>query len=163
MAELQRRSWAALPAELSEPMLAGISLAEMTSAWKQVIERPAQARHRLLVAIAETRICGFATTAPAEDADADPARQGTVEEFVIDPPARRRGHGSRLLNAAADTLRADGFTAAVWWVLAGDDELRRFLHDAGWGADGAHREIGTEDGLVRVRQLRLHTDLAARP
>jgi GNAT superfamily N-acetyltransferase len=83
-----------------------------------------------------------------------------VQEFAVDPPARNRSHGSRLLNAAADTLRADGFLRARWWVGTTDDALRRFLTAAGWAADGSSREIGSDDVDLRVRQVRLHTDLS---
>jgi len=159
IAELQRRSWDALPGELGQTLLGGITLAEMTEAWRHVLTRPQQATRRLLVALEQSQVAGFATTCAAQDPDRDPARDGEIDQFVIDPPARRLGHGSRLLNACADTLRADGFDRAVWWVLAGDDVLRAFLTSAGWAPDGAHREIGSEDASVRVRQIRLHTDL----
>lgn len=147
-------------------MLSAISLAEMTEVWHQVITRPPQATFRVLAALGgaaggAAQVVGFGTTAPSQDHDADPAVDGEIDQFVIDPPARHRGHGSRLLNACADTLRADGFGRARWWVLAGDDALRRFLTTAGWAADGAHREIGTDDETVRLKQLRLHTDLSA--
>jgi len=102
-------------------------------------------------------VVGLATTVPSEDADAEAGQDGEVDQFVIDPVARRRGHGSRLLNACADTLRADGFGRALWWVGSTDDELRRFLVAAGWAPDGASREIGSEDGAVRLRQVRLET------
>ena len=45
-----------------------------------------------------------------------------------------------------------------------DDPLRRFLTTAGWAPDGASRELGVDDEehpQVRVKQVRLHTDLAA--
>jgi GNAT superfamily N-acetyltransferase len=168
LAALQRRSWAELPAPIGQTMLAGITLAEMTEVWHGVITRPPQATFRVLVAVrgadaganAEDAVVGFATTSPSPDADADPAHHGEIDQFVIDPPARHRGHGSRLLNACADTLRADGFTQARWWLLAEDDTLRRFLLAAGWAPDGAHRELGTEDAAVRIKQVRLHTDLS---
>jgi GNAT superfamily N-acetyltransferase len=168
VAALQRRSWAELPASIGQTMLAGITLAEMTEVWHGVITRPPQAAFRVLVAVrgadagsnAEDAVVGFATTAPSPDGDADAAHDGEIDQFVIDPPARHRGHGSRLLNACADTLRADGFTRARWWLLADDDTLRRFLTAAGWAPDGAHRELGTEDDAVRIKQVRLHTDLS---
>jgi hypothetical protein len=40
-----------------------------------------------------------------------------------------------------------------------DDVLRRFLLAAGWATDGASREIGSDDGSLRLKQVRLHTDL----
>ena len=47
------------------------------------------------------------------------------------------------------------------WLTTEDDARRGFLTGAGWGADGAHRELDLHgDGSVRVKQVRLHTDLA---
>ncbi|MBA8796290.1 GNAT superfamily N-acetyltransferase [Friedmanniella endophytica] len=161
LAEIQRRAWPdRLPADAVARLSDELGLEAMAQAWERAIARPPEARCRVLVAVSGTgRLAGFAVTSPSDDPDADPARTGTVEEFVIDPAARGRGHGSRLLNACADTLRADGFTRATWWLPAGDDATRAFLAGAGWEPDGAHREIGTEDGTVRIKQVRLHTDL----
>jgi GNAT superfamily N-acetyltransferase len=162
IAELQRRSWAIQwPADLAELMLRSVSLAEMIDSWRSAIERPPQAAFRVLVATDGTRVVGFATTMPSQDDDADQSLDGAIEVFVVDPAAQHRGHGSRLLNACADTLRADGFRRACCWVNAADDALRQFLTAAGWAADGARREIGAEDESVRLKQVRLHTNLAA--
>jgi GNAT superfamily N-acetyltransferase len=161
IAELQRRSWAVQwPADLAELMLGSVSLAEMTESWRLAIERPPQAAFRVLVATDGRRVVGFASTMPSEDGDADPSADGAIEVFVVDPAAQHRGHGSRLLNACADTLLADGFSRACCWVNAGDDALQRFLTAAGWAADGATREIGPEDESVRLNQVRFHTALA---
>ncbi len=160
IADLQRRVWAAeLAPDLAAEVLAGVTAAEMTAAWERAISRPPQARFRVLVAVEESRVVGYATTVPGQDPDADPAGDGEVQEFAVDPPARHRGHGSRLLNACADTLRADGFSQARWWVGTTDDALRGFLTAAGWAADGSSREIGSDDLDQRMRQVRLHTDL----
>ena len=68
-------------------------------------------------------------------------------------------HGSRLLNAVVDTIRADGFRRVTVWVNSTDDVLRTFYTDSGWAPDGAHRELDLYgDGTVRVKQIRLHTD-----
>ena len=162
IAEIQRRDWPdRLPAAMAEQILADVELPAMTEAWRRAVAAPPEARYRVLVAVGGThRIHGFAVTAPSQDPDADPRLTGAVEEFAIDPPARGQGHGSRLLNACADTLRADGFSTATWWLATTDDPLRGFLTSAGWAPDGAFREIGTEDESVRVKQVRLHTDLS---
>lgn len=166
IAAIQRRSWSdRLPAEMADRMLTDTSLEEMAEIWSAAITRPPEARFRVLVAVGtdrsgQTRIVGFATTVPSDDADADPKSDGAIGEFVVDRPAQRQGHGSRLLNAAADTLRADGFRRARWWLDSTDDITRTFLTEAGWEPDGAHREIGTEDGSYRIKQVRLHTDIS---
>ena len=157
IAELQRRAWNDVPGELGASLLASVSVEQMTQAWHRAITRPPRAAYRVLVAVEQGRVVGLATTLPSEDADADAGRDGEVDQFLVDPVARHRGHGSRLLNACADTLRSDGFTRASWWVGTTDDELRQFLTAAGWAPDGASREIGPEDGSLRLRQVRLQT------
>ncbi|MCW2810477.1 MAG: family N-acetyltransferase [Friedmanniella sp.] len=163
IAELQRRSWAeTFPAGTVRELLA-VSLEDMARSWSDTISRPSDARLRVLVAVEQHRVVGYAITLPAGDPDADPGTDGEVDQLVIDPVARRRGHGSRLLNACVDTLRADGFGRGLWWVLAADDDLRTFVGAAGWAADGAFREIGTSEEGVRLKQVRLHTDLGDDP
>ena len=82
-------------------------------------------------------------------------------ELTVDPGERGKGHGSRLLQAAIDTMRADRFTRAVLWAIASDDALRRFLTDAGWAPDTAHRELDLDgEGTTLVKQVRLHTQFS---
>ena len=57
-----------------------------------------------------------------------------------------------------DTLIADKFTRARWWVTSTDDALRGFVMESGWEPDGAHRELESETGGT-VKQVRLHTSL----
>ena len=58
-----------------------------------------------------------------------------------------------------DTLPADGFTRAVWWIDSTDDALRDFVTESGWEPDGAHRELAPRPAST-VKQVRLHTSLA---
>ena len=160
IAALQRRAWAASDAVLGAELLGSVDLATMTASWEAAILRPPLAQFRVLVALGQERLVGFAALGPSDDPDAAEGEDGLVAEFVIDPPAVHLGHGSRLLNAAMDTLRADGFSRATWWVRATDDELRRFLVEAGWGADGAHTEVAVTEAGPRVRLVRLHTSLS---
>jgi GNAT superfamily N-acetyltransferase len=161
IAAIQVRAWQgsyaeALPAEV----LAELPAADFAMRWRHSIERPREARQRVLVAVERATVRGFAATAPATDADADPAADAELVEFVVDPSAVGAGHGSRLLHAAADTMRSDRFSRATIWLTATDDSLRSFLLAQGWGPDGAQRELDLHgDGSVIVRQTRLHTDL----
>jgi GNAT superfamily N-acetyltransferase len=130
------------------------------AAWSEALRRPGDARNRVLVALERNRVVGFAVLSPAADPDCDPLADGEIQELTVDADERRRGHGSRLLQAAADTLVADRFTRAVSWTAAADDALRTFLTDAGWGPDGAHRELDLDGtGATTVKQVRLHTAL----
>ena len=163
MAALQIAHWrTAYAALLPADLLASLPLDDFRAEWEQSIAKPAQARQRVLVALERATVRGFTTTAPSTDADSAPDRVAEVGELVVDPAARGAGHGSRLLHAAVDTLRSDGFTSATTWLPSTHDDVRRFLTDQGWAPDGAYRELDLYgDGAVVVNQVRLHTDLTA--
>lgn len=160
IAAVQRRAWQQLPADLATSVLGQVDLNGMAESWRTAILRPPLAQFRVLVAVAGERVVGFAAVGPSADDDAEPGADGVVAEFAVDPVAQRSGHGSRLLNACVDTLRADGFDRATWWVRATDDALRGFLSGAGWAPDGSHQELGTDDESLRVKLVRLHTDIS---
>jgi GNAT superfamily N-acetyltransferase len=162
IAGVQVRAWkqeydGVLPVELLERM----DPADFADAWHDSLNRPKDARNRVLVALERNTIRGFAVTGPATDPDADPVADGEVVELTVEPGQTGHGHGSRLVQACADTLHADHFARAVIWLNSEDDARRGFLTEAGWAPDGAHRELDLHgDGSVRVRQVRLHTDLS---
>jgi len=161
VAAVQVRAWAVQYADLLPAGVLPDDPAPVVEVWRAAMTRPADARHRVLVALERNRVVGFAVTSPADDPDCDPVSDGELVELVLDPDQVGLGHGSRLLQAAADTLAADRFTRAVSWVLAADDRRREFLTSAGWAPDTAHRELDLDgSGSTRVRQVRLHTALA---
>jgi ribosomal protein S18 acetylase RimI-like enzyme len=161
IAAVQVRAWRAsyedvLPRELLDSLVAD----ELAEHWRESLSKPPDARHRVLVALERNLVTGFALTGPATDPDCDPVSDGEVSDLTVDPHQRHGGHGSRLLHACVDTLKADRFTRGVAWLAAQDDETRTFLTAAGWAPDGAHRTLDlTGDGTVQVKQVRLHTDL----
>lgn len=173
IAKLQRSSWR--ENETMSPMLAALDEQAMIESWHQAIVRPPLAHFRVLVATEpvgptephgaqgqrqQQTIKGFAAIGPGGDPDVAPT-DAEVAEFCV--PASRDAtgeHADRLLNAVVDTMRADGYRRALWWIASTDDGLRSWLVSAGWDADGAHREIGDQDGSVALRQIRLHTSIA---
>jgi GNAT superfamily N-acetyltransferase len=163
IAEVQLRTWPELYGALLPPeaIPSGPDAVEAAAAaWRSSLTKPGDARNRVLVALERNRVVGFAITGPATDPDCDPVADGELQEVTLDPAERGKGHGSRLLQATAETMQADRFTRAVTWVLASDDTLRAFLTSAGWAPDGAHRELDLDgSGATLVRQVRLHTAL----
>ena len=160
IAAVQVRAWRTSYADLlPAEVLAGLDPEQLAATWHQALARPADARQRVLVALERNTVTGFVLTGPAADPDHDPVATGEMTDLTVDPHARGAGHGSRLLQAAVDTLVADGFTRARTWVLTEDDALRAFLEGAGWGPDGASRELEHGEG-VRAKQVRLHTAVA---
>jgi ribosomal protein S18 acetylase RimI-like enzyme len=162
VAAVQVASWRETYAGLLPPeVLDSLDVAEFAEQWARSMTKPADARNRVLVALERNDVRGFAVTGPSTDPDADPVTDGEIAELLVDRSTRGQGHGSRLLQAAVDTLRQDRFTRAVMWLRADDEVARRFLADAGWAPDQAHRELDLHgDGLVRVKQVRLHTALS---
>lgn len=158
IAAVQRRSWEQTQPTLAPALLASIDLETMTDAWIGAIVKPPLAQFRVLVAVGDGRIVGFAAIGPSDDPDAIAGEDALIGEFIIDPQAQRRGHGSRLLNAIADTLRSDGFVRASWWINADADILRQFVTESGWASDGAYQELAGQDG-ANVKQVRLITNL----
>jgi len=158
IAAVQTRAWREMYADL----LPVVGLEIDPEAWRASLARSTDARNRVLVALERNRVVGFALTTPAADPDCDPVTDGELSDLTVDPGERGKGHGSRLLQAAVDTLEADRFTRAVTWALATDDAMREFFTQAGWAPDTAHRELDLDgSGDTTVRQIRLHTALSA--
>ncbi|MDQ3663231.1 MAG: GNAT family N-acetyltransferase [Actinomycetota bacterium] len=163
LAAVQVRAWRESYADLlPADVLDQLDADAIATRWQQSIDKPGDARNRVLVALERATVRGFAVTGASADPDAHPVTDGELVELLVDPTARGAGHGSRLLQASADTLRADGFTHAQVWVASTDDRLHAFLTSAGWAVDGAHRELDLHgDGTVLVKQVRLHTELGS--
>jgi GNAT superfamily N-acetyltransferase len=159
IADVQLRGWYAadLAGHLAE---LGLGRDQLVDAVRRSLAQPPQARLRCLVALAGAQVVGVAYTGPATDPDADPSTDGEVLDFVISPDATGQGHGSRLLQACADTLRADGFRRATLWLPTTDDATRAFVESGGWAPDGAARELLDELTGRPLRQVRLHTALS---
>ena len=161
IAAVQQRAWRVQFAELLPAhVLAALDARTLADEWGASILRPPTPQHRVLVAIdadsgAGDCVVGYAAIGP------DESLTGGAEllDIVIDPSATRRGHGSRLMQAAVDHLRAAGFETVHIWIPVDDAPRRAFLESAGWGPDGAHRDLDA-DGAI-LRQVRLVTDIRA--
>ncbi len=163
IAAVQIRAWHQTYAGvLPESILADLDPIHIASAWASGILNPPTTRHRLIVALEGTSgtdtIVGYAALGPSSDPDCvDDLATGEVLALIVDPGHQRQGHGSRLMAAAVEYLRADGTTVANIWVPVGDEPRRAFLQGCGWGPDSAFRDIEA-DGVV-IREVRLATML----
>jgi ribosomal protein S18 acetylase RimI-like enzyme len=162
IAAVQVRAWRESYADLlPAEVLDALDPEQIAAGWREAMSRPADARNRVLVALERNLVTGFVVTGPATDPDCDPVSTGELTDLTVDPHQRGAGHGSRLLQAGADTLVADRFQRAVTWLPATDDAVRAFLTGAGWAPDGAHRTLDLlGDGATTVKQVRLHTALS---
>lgn len=144
IAAVQARAWHRAYADLLTPEVAGRLTAEgLTGAWTAELDADDRT---VFVAVEGPDVVGAATVR-TEVAEAE------LATLVVDPDRQRRGHGSRLLSAVTDTLRAEGTTAVRTWSPAVDDARLRFLTSAGLQPDGARRVLRNADGdeVVEIR------------
>jgi GNAT superfamily N-acetyltransferase len=162
IARIQVQTWRAayarlLPAEV----LAGATEERARADWSAAVTAPPSPAHRVLVAQEQAWVVGFAAFGPAEPAGGDDpaaAGAGQIHTLLVEPRWGRRGHGSRLLAAVVDHLRADGVDRALTWVVDGDAASARFYRSAGWAPDGYARTLA-DDGRT-LHESRLHVSLA---
>jgi ribosomal protein S18 acetylase RimI-like enzyme len=127
--------------------------------WRDSLGTPPSPRHVLLVGCAGEQVVGFAAVGPSVDPDADET-SGELLALGVHPEARRGGHGSRLLNAAVDTLWSKGFHSVSAWLLAGDEDTRTFLSTAGLSPDSAYRDRVIDVDGTLAREVRLTAALS---
>lgn len=150
VAAVHARAWrAAYPDLLDAGTIDALTPEALEGAWRAAVTSPPSDRHAVLVALADDLVVGFAAVAPSGDADAGEG-DGELVALAVDPVHQRAGHGSRLLAAATDRLRAAGFTAVAAWTPAPDTPRRAFLAAAGLAEDGATRAYAGRD-LAEVR------------
>lgn len=143
-----------LPAEI----LAALDPRDLAMVWAGAILNPPTPGHRLLVAVDEAEVVGYAAVGPNQDPDAT-AATGELLALEVGPDRQGQGHGSRLLAAAVDHARGIGLTELVVWCSLDDEPRRAFLQESGWGPDSAFRDLRVgEDPSgadIVVREVRL--------
>lgn len=152
IARVQRSAWQVggfVPAGVLDQL--SPEFAEST--WRAAVAEPPSARHHVLVAQEQEWVVGFTAVGPAAD-----SADGEIATLLVEPRWGRRGHGSRLLAAATDHLRDDGFATALAWIPDRDKASRQFYESAGWEPDGLARTLDA-DG-TELREIRLHTQLS---
>jgi GNAT superfamily N-acetyltransferase len=152
--EVWTSAWAGfLPAGLTE----GFDDDPVSAAWARTAEGPG-----LWVATEGDVVVGFCLAGPAGEDDVadavgsmpdDAGRVGLVATLLVSPRWGRRGHGGRLLVAAAEGLRGDGADRGVTWVPERDAASRAFYRRAGWYPDGTVRTL--DAGGRPLREVRL--------
>ncbi len=127
-----------LPADV----IAGFEARAFADVWVSSLASPPSGTHRALVACSGLEVVGFVAVGPSLDPDATDV-DSEVLVLGVTSGSRRHGHGSRLVNAAADTARGAGFGRLRAWVpqaASSPSELAVFLASAGFETDGAVRD-----------------------
>jgi GNAT superfamily N-acetyltransferase len=130
-----------------------------TAAWRHAVESPPTPGHGVVVALEGRTVVGFAAFGTAELTPGEqPHPAGPSSELttlLVEPRWGRRGHGSRLLAAVTDVVRAGGAARLQTWLLEPDQVSASFYESTGWAPDGWARTLDT--GAEALREVRWHT------
>jgi GNAT superfamily N-acetyltransferase len=167
---IQADTWATAYAELvPAAALARLRTPAARAAWAAAVD--AGEGHHVLVATEGAWTVGFCAAAPAVAQDGavppteptlGPEAWAEVSALLVEPRWARRGHGGRLLAAAAAHLRARGARYGLAWVPEADVASRGFYTAAGWHADGTVRVLDTGEGELREIRVTGSLDLVLR-
>lgn len=113
-------------------ILSGATVAAMTderasALWDRVLS---EASSTVLVAASDAATVGVVRFATGE---------GVVHSLYVSPAARGLRIGTRLLDSAAESMRADGVRALALWVFAANEPAIEFYRRSGWLPDGGAR------------------------
>lgn len=159
IAGVQLSTWRTAYADLLPAEALEVPEVQAAALWLGAVESPPTPAHRVLVAFEREELVGFVAYGPA--AADEGAVDGAIEvsTLLVEPRWGRRGHGSRLMAAAAEDWRRDGAALVICWAWERDPATRSFLLGNGFELDGAARGLDTGAGVAT--QLRFHADLAA--
>lgn len=150
----QVQSWQCVFAPiLGKELVAALSADQFAQTWAKTIATYGDSSdHHLFVARDEKKVVGFITMRPSPDPDAENSEH-EISSLIVAPDETRRGHGSRLLAAAADIARAGEVPALTTWIVDGDDAREAFFSGAGFAADGAYRtwDVGSDSSVSERR------------
>ena len=159
VARVQLSTWRTAYARLLPPEALDVPEEQAAALWLGAVERPPTPQHRLLVAMEQVELVGFAASGPAGDEGLDPATTVELLTLLVEPRWGRRGHGSRLVAASVADWQQDGRSLAVCWAFERDAVTQAFLRGAGWEPDGSTR--GLDTGEQVLTQVRFHCDVSA--
>jgi len=148
---------------IDQAVLDGLDVRRRTTTWESWIRRSLDglppeghdyAAHRMLVADDAGELLGWARFGRGRDSDA--AERGELAGLYAHPSAWSSGIGHALITRAEEELRAEGWTQAYLWVLAGNERASRFYTRHGWLADGGekHADAGGATGVHELRHVR---------
>jgi len=132
------------PADLDR--LREIQAAALAEPWPELLDTAVDGPLPVLVA-EDDRPVGYAIVVSGEG-------RVYVPELAVDPARQREGHGSALLAALCEHLRAEGHDALRLTVQATDDEARSFYREHDFEVvERVEDHFESGDGLVLERPL----------
>ena len=134
IAKVHVRTWqSAYSGLVPDSYLQSLTVELRTITWIRNIEN-ALPKTRILIAEWENQIVGFLSVGASREIG--PASQGEIFAIYVDPKFQGQSIGSTLMSGGIQTLKNDGFTTAILWVLHDNLPTRSWYESHGWKADG---------------------------
>lgn len=165
IARIQRLTWETAYQELVD--VSALDEVDAEQRWAAAIEHDGT---DVFVATEGRHTVGFCVSGPAPSEELegpdgelppDAEHTGLIATLLVEPRWGRRGHGGRLLAAAARALSSRGAHQAIAWVAESDSASLSFYRRAGWHPDRTLRTLDT--GQRQIRELRLAGGLDVTP
>ena len=97
---------------------------------------------------------GFLTLGACRDEDLDQETSGEIWGIYLAPEHWRKGVGGQLCRYGERILESRAYRIATLWVLAGNDQARRFYEAMRYEVDGAAKMLNFSTPLEAVRYRR---------
>jgi GNAT superfamily N-acetyltransferase len=140
--------WWAYRGFLPEASLAAHDPVHLAHWWRERVSYEVPP-HRLRVVAEGDKVLGFCYSGPSDRREPG---TGMINAVHVDPGWHRHGLGRLLLDDALDAMRDSGWHQARLWVLAGNENARRFYERHGWMPTGDSRDDFV--GEVLTEQVR---------
>lgn len=118
--------------------------------------------HRVAVAVEPStdgdRVVGFSSYGPERERARGFTGRGEVWAFYLHPDVWGTGVASTMLDHTETRLRAEGFEAAVLWVLEDNPRARSFYEKFGWQPSGITADFD-DYCEVKVPEVEYRKDL----
>lgn len=132
IARIQVSSWQeAYRGVVADEHLRNLSVEARQSMWQASFTKGTPS---VLVAHDTGEVVGWIAFDRSRDEGAS-AEAAEVWAFYVSPTSWRKGVGRELMRQALDALRAKGFTSVSLWVLARNENGRRFYESSGFSLD----------------------------
>jgi ribosomal protein S18 acetylase RimI-like enzyme len=134
--------------------LAALDVVTMAERWLKTLTVGVP---HVFVAVVNDTVVGWIAFGPSRDDDLE-SQCAEIEAIYVAPSFWRRGIGTALVNAAAERLYAEGYSAVALWVLRDNMSAQSFYVRRGFQSDGSAKVI--EIGGAPLTEVRLKGSIA---
>lgn len=141
IAVIHVRTWqCAYRGQIPDEYLDSMSIEKREKGWVEILSDP---KEKIFVAEIDGKVLGFCGAGKSRDEFAE-KNTGEVMSIYVDPETIHKGVGSKMLAAALDYLKEQGYGQVTLWVLTTNQKAREFYEKKGFVPDQATKIVKRE-------------------